>query len=642
MPLISLDKVCLAFGHHVLLDQLDLQVEPGERIALIGRNGGGKSSLLRIMADEIKPDDGKVWRAPALKLAYVSQEPELDGACTIFQEVSNGLGTIRQVLLDYHEVSHSLSSGEGDMEGHLARLQDLQSELDAQNGWRIQGRVETVLHKLNLPEDILVERLSGGQKKRVALARALVFLPDVLLLDEPTNHLDFSSIEWLERLLNDFAGSVLFVTHDRRFLDNVATRIIELDRGILTTFMCNFAEYQSRKAKMQEVEADYNQKFDKVLVQEESWIRKGIQARRTRNEGRVRRLEALRIKRAARREQVTGVNLSINKGIQSGQMVVELKHVSKSYCDKNIIKDFSCRIMRGDRVGLLGPNGAGKSTLLKLILNELEPDTGTVRQGTKLTVAYFDQMREQLNEDATLIDTISQGSNFVEIGNVRKHVISYLEDFLFAPERSRSSVKSLSGGERNRLLLARLLSRPTNVLVLDEPTNDLDIETLELLEVLLQDYSGTLFLISHDRAFLDNVVTQVIAFEGDGVFREYVGGYEDWVRVRSSVKLKEKQDVRLQKTVLKARTSKQSSRIKLSYNEMRELEALPTKIEILEQEQANITCKLSDAATYHDSPDQIVRLQTRFVGIEKEITSHLFRWDELETKRLAAEQNTLS
>ncbi len=642
MPLISLDKVCLAFGHHVLLDQLDLQVEPGERIALIGRNGWGKSSLLRIMADEIKPDDGKVWRAPALKLAYVSQEPELDGASTIFQEVSNGLGMIRQVLLDYHEVSHSLSSGEGDMEGHLARLQDLQSELDAQNGWRIQGRVETVLHKLNLPEDILVERLSGGQKKRVALARALVSLPDVLLLDEPTNHLDFSSIEWLERLLNDFAGSVLFVTHDRRFLDNVATRIIELDRGILTTFMCNFAEYQSRKAKMQEVEADYNQKFDKVLAQEESWIRKGIQARRTRNEGRVRRLEALRIKRAARREQVTGVNLSINKWIQSGQMVVELKHVSKSYCDKNIIKDFSCRIMRGDRVGLLGPNGAGKSTLLKLILNELEPDTGTVRQGTKLTVAYFDQMREQLNEDATLIDTISQGSNFVEIGNVRKHVISYLEDFLFAPERSRSSVKSLSGGERNRLLLARLLSRPTNVLVLDEPTNDLDIETLELLEVLLQDYSGTLFLVSHDRAFLDNVVTQVIAFEGDGVFREYVGGYEDWVRVRSSVKLKEKQNVRLQKTVLKARTSKQSFRIKLSYNEMRELEALPTKIEILEQEQANITCKLSDATTYHDSPDQIVRLQTRFVGIEKEITSHLFRWDELETKRLAAEQNTLS
>ena len=642
MPLISLDKVCLAFGHHVLLDQLDLQFDPGERIALIGRNGGGKSSLLRVMADEIKPDDGKVWRAPALKLAYVSQEPELNGACTIFQEVSNGLGTISQVLLDYHEVSHSLSSGEGDMEGHLARLQDLQSELDAQDGWRIQERVETVLHKLNLLEDILVEHLSGGQKKRVALARALVSLPDVLLLDEPTNHLDFSSIEWLERLLNDFAGSVLFVTHDRRFLDNVATRIIELDRGILATFRCNFAEYQLRKAKMQEVEADYNQKFDKVLAQEESWIRKGIQARCTRNEGRVRRLEALRIKRAARREQIVGVNLSINKWIQSGQMVAELEHVSKSYGDKTIIKDFSCRIMRGNRVGLLGPNGVGKSTLLKLILNELEPDTGKVRQGTKLKVAYFDQMREQLNEDATLVDTISQGSDFVEIGKAKKHVISYLEDFLFAPERSRSSVKSLSGGERNRLLLARLFSRPTNVLVLDEPTNDLDIETLELLEVLLQDYSGTLFLVSHDRAFLDNVVSQVIAFEGDGVLREYVGGYEDWMRVRSTVKLMGKQDVQLQKTVLKARTSKQSSRIKLSYNEMRELEVLPTKIEILEQEQANITCKLGDATTYHDSPDKIVRLQTRFVGIEKEIMSHLTRWDELETKRLAAEQNTLS
>ena len=640
MPLISLDKVCLAFGHHVLLDQLDLQFDPNERIGLIGRNGGGKSSLLRVIADEIKPDDGKVWRTPALKLAYVSQEPKLDGACTIFQEVSKGLGTISQVLLDYHEVSRSLSSGEGHMEGHLARLQDLQSELDTQDGWRIQGRVETVIHKLNLPEDTLVECLSGGQKKRVALARALVSSPDVLLLDEPTNHLDFSSIEWLERLLNDFTGSVLFVTHDRRFLDNVATRIIELDRGILTTFSCSFAEYQSKKAEIQEVEADHNQKFDKVLAQEESWIRKGIQARCTRNEGRVRRLEALRTKRAARREQVIGINLSINKGIQSGRMVAELEHVSKSYGDKTIIKDFSCRIMRGDRVGLLGPNGAGKSTLLNLIFNELKPDTGKVRQGTKLAVAYFDQMREQLNEDATLIDTISQGSDFVEIGKVRKHVISYLEDFLFAPERSRSSVKSLSGGERNRLLLARLFSRPTNVLVLDEPTNDLDIETLELLEVLLQDYSGTLFLVSHDRAFLDNVVTQVIAFEGDGVLREYVGGYEDWVRTKCSVQVMGKQEIQLRQTVSTARTLKQTSRNKLSYNEMRELKTLPTKIEILEQEQANITCKLGDAATYHDSPDKIVRLQTRFVGIEKEIMICLTRWDELETKRLAAEQNT--
>lgn len=640
MPLISLDKVCLAFGHHMLLDQLDLQFDSGERIALIGRNGGGKSSLLRIMADEIKPDDGKVWRSPALKLAYVAQEPKLDGSRTIFQEVSNGLGAISQVLLDYHEVSHSLSSGEGDMEGHLARLQDLQSELDAQDGWCVQGKVEAVLHKLNLPEDILVESLSGGQKKRVALARALVSSPDVLLLDEPTNHLDFSSIEWLEKLLNDFTGSVLFVTHDRRFLDKVATRIIELDRGVLTTFNCNFAEYLNKKAEIQEVEADHNQKFDKVLAQEETWIRKGIQARRTRNEGRVRRLESLRIKRAARREQVAGVNISINKGIESGRMVAELEHVSKSYGDKVIINDFSCRIMRGDRVGLLGPNGAGKSTLLKLILNELDPDAGKVRQGTKLTVAYFDQMREQLNEDATLIETISQGSDFIEIGKIRKHVISYLEDFLFAPERSRSPVKTLSGGERNRLLLARLFSRPTNVLVLDEPTNDLDIETLELLEALLQDYIGTLFLVSHDRAFLDNVVTQVIAFEGDGVLREYMGGYEDWVRSKSSLKIVEKQNTQLQKTASMVKTPKQAYQHKLSYNDISELKALPKKIEILEREQTDITCKLGDAATYHDSPDKIVKLQIRFADIEKEIMSYLTRWDELETKRLKSEQNS--
>ena len=640
MPIIRLDKVCLAFGHHKLLDQLDLQFDLGERIALIGRNGGGKSSLLRIIADEIKPDDGKVWRAPALKIAYVPQEPELDVTCTIFQEVSKGLGAVSQMLSDYHEVSHSLSSSEGDMEEHLFRLQELQSELDAQDGWRVQGRVETVLRKLNLPEDTLVECLSGGQKKRVALARALVLSPDVLLLDEPTNHLDFSSIEWLERLLNDFSGSVLFVTHDRRFLDNVATRIIELDRGILTTFRCNFAEYLRKKAEFNEIEAEHNQKFNKVLAQEEAWIRQGIRARRTRNEGRVRRLEALRIKREARREQVAGVNISINKGIDSGHMVAELEHVSKSYGNKVIINDFSCRIMRGDRIGLLGPNGAGKSTLLKLILNKLDPDTGTVRLGTKLTVAYFDQMREQLNEEATLIETISQGSDFIEIGKTRKHVISYLEDFLFAPQRSRSPVKTLSGGERNRLLLARLFSRPANVLVLDEPTNDLDIETLELLEVLLQDYIGTLFLVSHDRAFLDNVVTQVIAFEGEGVLQEYMGGYEDWVRAKNLLKPAGEKGARPRKKDSVVRASKPISQFKLSQNEVNELKSLPGKIEILEQEQASITCKLSDTATYHDSPDKIVKLQIRFASIEKETMNYLSRWDELETRKLKAEQDS--
>jgi len=640
MPLISLDKVCLAFGHHQLLDRSDLQFDLGERIALIGRNGGGKSSLLRIIANEIKPDDGKVWRAPALKIAYVPQEPELDVACTIFQEVSKGLGAVSQMLSDYDEVSNSLSSSEGDMEENLSRLQELQSALDDQDGWRMQGRVEAILLKLNLPGDALVESLSGGQKKRVALARALVLSPDVLLLDEPTNHLDFSSIEWLEKLLNDFSGSVLFVTHDRRFLDNVATRIVELDRGILTTFKCNFAEYLIKKAEFKEIEADHNQKFNKILAQEEAWIRQGIKARRTRNEGRVRRLEALRIKREARREQVAGVNLSINKGINSGHMVAELEHVSKSYGDKVIINDFSCRIMRGDRIGLLGPNGAGKSTLLKLILNKLNPDTGKVRLGTKLSVAYFDQMREQLDEEATLIETISQGSDFIEIGKVRKHVISYLEDFLFAPQRSRSPVKTLSGGERNRLLLARLFSRPANVLVLDEPTNDLDIETLELLEALLQDYVGTLFLVSHDRSFLDNVVTQVIAFEGDGVLQEYMGGYEDWVRAKNLLKEDVEKVARPRKKDSIARASKTISQLKLSKNEIDELEVLPKKIELLEQEQASITCKLSDSETYHGASDKIVELQIRLASLEKEAMNYLARWDELETKKLKVENNS--
>ena len=634
MPLITLEKVCLAFGHHALLDHVDLQLDPGERIGLIGRNGGGKSSLLRILAGDIKLDDGKVWRAPALKLAYVPQEPELDAANTVFQEVSNGLGTVSQVLLDYHEVSHALSDGEGDTEALLERLQDLQSELEAQDGWRIQGKVETVIHQLNLPEDTLIGHLSGGLKKRVALARALVVSPDVLLLDEPTNHLDFSSIEWLEGLLKDFVGSVLFVTHDRRFLDNVATRIIELDRGNLATFNCNFAEYQLKKEEMLEVEATHNQKFDKVLAQEEVWIRKGIQARRTRNEGRVRQLEALRLERAARRNRVGTVNLSVDEGARSGRMVAELEHVSKSYGDKVIIKDFSCRIMRGDRVGLLGPNGAGKSTLLKLILGELQPDNGTVRQGTKLAVAYFDQMREQLNEEATLIDTISQGSDFIEIGGARKHVISYLEDFLFAPERARSPVKSLSGGERNRLLLARLFTRPSNVLVLDEPTNDLDIETLELLEVLLQSYSGTLFLVSHDRAFLDNVVTQVIAFEGDGTLMEYVGGYDDWVRAKNFVKTTINQET-IQKQPLTSSTKspRPTPRTKLSSNELRELESLPAKIETLEREQADIAHRLADPAIYRDKQSEVKVLQSRSTAIEGELTGALARWDELEAKQ---------
>ncbi len=631
------------------MDQVDLQLDPGERTGLIGRNGGGKSSLLRLLANEIEPDDGRVWRAPSLRLAYVPQEPALDSALTVFQEVSKGLGAVRQVLLDYHETSHLLSENKGDNENTealLSRLQDLQTELETQDGWRIQAKVETAIGKLDLSADVLTGKLSGGQKKRVALARALVVSPDVLLLDEPTNHLDFSSIEWLEGLLKGFPGTVLFITHDRRFLNNVSTRIIELDRGKLTSFPGDFSGYQRKKIEMLEIEAVHYQKFDKVLAQEEVWIRKGIQARCTRNEGRVRRLEALRLERTARRERAGTVNLNVEEGSRSGKLVAELEHVTKAYGGgKPVIKDFSCRIMRGDRVGLLGPNGAGKSTLLKLILGELQPDSGSIRQGTKLAVAYFDQMREQLDDEETLVNTISQGSDFIDIGGTRKHVISYLEDFLFAPERARSPVKTLSGGERNRLLLARLFTRPANVLVLDEPTNDLDIETLELLEVMLQSYSGTLFLVSHDREFLDNVVTQVIAFEGDGALREYVGGYEDWIRAKSG---------NIQKPVEKQRAAKPSLavpfdkthepvhepvvRVKLGYKETHELDGLPAKIEILEREQADITRQLSSADIYRDGPENARTLQERFVALEDELMRYLARWEELEAKRTTSGQ----
>lgn len=639
MPLLTLEKGCLAFGHHALLDHVDLQLDAGERVGLIGRNGGGKSSLLRILTGEATLDDGRIWRSPALKLAYVPQEPRLDAALTVLEEASKGLGAVSRILLQYHEASHLLSDGRDDTDALLARLENLQAELEAHDGWRIQARVETVIDKLDLPADALVGQLSGGQKKRVALARALVLSPDVLLLDEPTNHLDFSSIEWLEELLVGFTGAVLFVTHDRRFLNNVATRIVELDRGSVTNFPGDFAAYQQKKMEMLTIEVIHNRKFDKVLAQEEVWIRKGVQARCTRNEGRVRRLEALRMERAARRERTGMANLSIDDAGKSGRMVAELEHVTKSYGNKTVIQDFSCRIMRGDRVGLLGPNGAGKSTLLKLILGELTPDSGSVWRGTRQEIAYFDQMREQLDEEETLIDTISQGSDFIEIGGARKHVISYLGDFLFAPQRARSPVKSLSGGERNRLLLARLFTRPANILVLDEPTNDLDIETLDLLEAMLQGYSGTLFLVSHDREFLDNVVTQVIAFEGEGILREYVGGYEDWVRARGFRAAAEKQ--RTLKTISaepKAPASPLFS--KLNYKEKIELETISGKIEVLEREQDAINQQLSMPDLYRDSPQKASDLQRRFTEIEGELMNCLSRWEELEAKKAAAGQKT--
>jgi ATP-binding cassette subfamily F protein uup len=637
MPLITLENACLAYGHVPLLDHADLQLDPGERVGLIGRNGGGKSSLLKILAGVSRPDDGKIWRAPGLRIGYVPQEPELDAEHTVFEAVAEGLGPVRQLLLDYHAVTHAMADAGADMDALLERMQHLQGELEAHDGWNVQSRVETVMSHLELPEDARVSELSGGWRKRVALARALVAQPDVLLLDEPTNHLDVSAIQWLETLLGAFPGSVLFITHDRRFLDNVATRIAELDRGALTIFPCKFSEYQVKKQELLQVELTHADKFDKVLAQEEAWIRQGVKARCTRNEGRVRRLEQLRFERAARRESLGKVSLAVDEGERSGKLVAELEHVGKSFGDKVIIRDFSTRIMRGDRIGLIGPNGAGKSTLLKIILNELQPDSGVVRQGTKLSVAYFDQLREQLDEEATLADTISQGADFIEIGGQRKHVISYLGDFLFPPQRARAPVKSLSGGERNRLLLARLFTRPANVLVLDEPTNDLDIETLELLEDLLQEYSGTLFIVSHDRQFLDNVVTQVIGFEGDGNLREYVGGYEDWERVKQS----QAAEAASRKTAAAAPAAKPAAaakapvKAKLSFKEAREVEALPARLAALEQEQTALSARLADPELYSD-PAEAKRLQDRVAALEEELLAGMTRWEELEARQAAA------
>jgi ATP-binding cassette subfamily F protein uup len=635
MPFITLDKASLAFGHVALLDQADFQLDEGERVGLIGRNGGGKSSMMRVLAGQGNLDDGIVWRAPTARICFVSQEPVLNADDSVFDAVAQGLGDIQKLLHDYHQVSHQISAPDADVEALLEEMQQLQTQLEARDGWSVQARIETTIARLDLDADKRVGDLSGGQRKRVALAQALVAEPDVLILDEPTNHLDFASIEWLEGLLNNFTGSVLFVTHDRRFLDNVATRIVELDRGKLAGFPGNFSAYQAIKERMLSDEAVVNAKFDKVLAQEEVWIRQGVKARRTRNEGRVLRLEQLRRDRAARREKVGKVEMSVDSGERSGKLVAELSNVSKSYGGHKIVDDFSCRIQRGDKIGLLGPNGAGKSTLLKIILGELQPDAGQVKLGTKISVAYFDQLREQLDDEATLADTISQGSDFVEIGGQKKHVISYLGDFLFAPERARSPVKSCSGGERNRLLLARLFTRPANVLVLDEPTNDLDIETLELLEELLAQYEGTLFLVSHDRAFLDNVVTQVIAFEGDGKLMEYVGGYEDWVRVKKyqASAASAKPPVSTPPRVAVAPVEKPKPGNKLGYKEARELEELPKRIEALEREQIDITAHLADGTIYRTDTKRAKQLQTRNEEIEAELLAAMERWEELEKRK---------
>jgi len=589
--------------------------------------------LLKIIAGVSRLDDGLLVMQQGLKIAYVDQEPHFPAEMTIFNAVASGLGELPALLAEYESLTGQFG-GDND-EALMERMHDIQLILDAADAWSLNNKVETTLDKLNLKGEALIGELSGGMQKRVALACGLVGAPDVLLLDEPTNHLDFGSIMWLEGLLRDYKGSVLFITHDRSFLDNVATRIIELDRGKLLSFPGNFSTYQTRKEELLDNEEVENAKFDKFLAQEEVWIRKGVKARRTRDEGRVRRLESLRLERSARRDRQGQVKLEVSSGERSGKIVAELENVSKSYGAKTIVRDFSGILMRGDKVGLIGQNGAGKTTLLKLILGEETADAGTVRQGTKLQVAYFDQMRTQLNEEATLADTIAPGSDWVEVNGQRRHVMTYLGDFLFAPERARSPVRTLSGGERNRLLLARLFAKPANVLVLDEPTNDLDIDTLELLEELLEDYEGTVFLVSHDRTFLDNVVTQVIASEGDGVWKEYVGGYSDWERVRASTPASvKKSDGKSESkpAELPVAAPAVAKPKKLSYKEQRELEELPKLIAQLEEEQAAISAKLADPDLYKAGGEEAGRLNARFAEIDGLLLENLERWEVIEAR----------
>ncbi|OBV40671.1 ATP-binding cassette domain-containing protein [Janthinobacterium psychrotolerans] len=626
MAVISLSSAQLAFGHVALLDHAEFSLETSERVGLIGRNGTGKSSLLKVISGKFKLDDGLLVMQQGIKIAYVEQEPQFDPEMSVFDAVASGMGESQAWLKEYDALTGQF--GQGNDDELMERMHDIQVKLDAADAWSLPNKVETVLDRLNLTGDMLMKTLSGGMQKRVALARALVSAPDVLLLDEPTNHLDFTSILWLEGLLRDFRGSVLFITHDRSFLDNVSTRIIELDRGRLLSYPGNFTTYQTRKAEQLENEEVENAKFDKFLAQEEVWIRKGVKARRVRDEGRVRRLEALRLTRNARRDQQGQVKLEVGSSERSGKIVAELENVSKRFGDRVIIDNFTGTILRGDKVGLIGANGAGKTTLLKMILGELAPDTGSAKLGTKLQVAYFDQMRTQLNEEASLIETISPGSDWVEVNGQRKHSMSYLNDFLFSPERARSPVKTLSGGERNRLLLARLFAKPANCLVLDEPTNDLDIDTLELLEELLEDYKGTVFLVSHDRTFLDNVVTQVVVAEGAGKWREFVGGYTDWERVRTLPVASSPAS----KPAAKAEAAAPAAKKKLSYKEQRELEELPKLIAKLEDEQSVLAAELSHPDFYKKTPAEGKRLNARVAEIEGELLDALEKWEQIEAR----------
>ncbi len=625
--LLRLQNVSVSFGGPPLLDHVDLTLERGERVCLVGRNGSGKSTLLKVIAGEVTPDDGSIQTAPSLRIARLTQEVPVATSGSVFDVIAAGLGETGSLLAQYHSISQQLAH----TPELLARLEQVQHALEAAGGWEARTRVETILSRLGLSADMEFAEVSGGLKRRVLLGQALVCEPDLLLLDEPTNHLDIDSIRWLEDFLLGYAGTLLFITHDRAFLQRLATRIVELDRGRLTSWPGDYQTYLERKEAELEAEARQNALFDKKLAQEEAWIRQGIKARRTRNEGRVRALKALREQRRQRRELQGKASIQLQEAERSGKLVCQAQGINVSYDGRPLIRDFSTTILRGDKIGIIGPNGAGKTTLLNVLLGRQAPDSGSIKLGTKLEIAYFDQLRDTLKEDATVVDNVGEGSDKIVVNGNPKHVIGYLQDFLFPPERARTPVKALSGGERNRLLLAKLFAQPANVLVMDEPTNDLDVETLDLLEELLIDYGGTLLIVSHDRTFINNVVTSTLVFEGDGRIGEYIGGYDDWLRQRTEAAPVAKTPAKSSSPAPKPTSA--SKKRKLSYNEQRELEALPQRIEELEAELKHLHQLLADDKLYREGTDAITSAQAKLAEAEQALDEAYARWEELEARR---------
>ena len=633
MPVVSLARVTTAFGHVPLLDNASLEIDAGERVAVIGRNGTGKSTLLKILNGDLVADAGQAWRAPGLESARLDQDVPLVSDRVAFDVVADGLGRQGELVKAYHHAAVALAADPTD--ARLAELGRLQHELEERDGWRAEQRVELIVSRLSLPAEAPVETLSGGWKRRVMLARALVSQPGLLLLDEPTNHLDTGAIDWLEAFLADYAGAVVFVTHDRAFLRRLATRIVELDRGRLTSWPGDYDTFLDKKDAWLANEATANAKFDKKLAEEEAWLRQGVKARRTRNEGRVRALEAMRAERAARRDLSGQVRLGIDVAERSGHIVFDVEDVSVSFGGKTVVRNFSTRISRGDRIGLIGPNGSGKTTLLRLLMGELAPTSGHIEPGTNLEIVYFDQQREQLDPDRTVVDTVADGNDTVVVGGEPRHVHGYLRDFLFPAERALSPVRALSGGERNRLLLARLFTKPANVLILDEPTNDLDLDTLEVLEARLADFAGTVLLVSHDRAFLDNVVTSVLVFDGSGTIQEYVGGYNDWVRRRDTPP---RQAAAVSTPAAPSTTPETDTRPvhepskKLSFKEKQELDALPARIESMETELRTIEASLASADFYREPPGVIRAAVERRDVLNTDLEITYTRWNELDSR----------